>query len=197
MVNSRKKKDTTDEDIVIEDTLDGKEDTPLAVANSLKKTKEKLKQCEKEKRDYLSQLQRERAEFINSRKRDEASLREAKEYATLDVIESLLPVCDSFAMAMRDEKTWNSVDENWRKGIEYIYSQLKAVLENYGVERIEALGQPIDHRLHEALESVSVAHEADDHRVVAVLQEGYRKGERIIRPAKVRAGIFEKLDEEK
>jgi molecular chaperone GrpE len=70
-------------------------------------------------------------------------------------------------------------------GISLIYRKFQGILEAEGVTRIEAEGQVFDPQLHEA-----VTHEdSDDHasgHVIAVLRQGYKLGDRVIRPALVR-----------
>ena len=66
-----------------------------------------------------------------------------------------------------------------------IYRKLQAILEAEGVKRIEAEGQVFDPNVHEAI-SQEPAEGQESGRVIAVVQNGYMLGERVIRPAMVR-----------
>jgi molecular chaperone GrpE len=94
----------------------------------IKKLQEKLKESEKEKMEHLENLQRAKAEFLNGKRRLEEERLRDKERAVTNQIEKLLPLCDSFHMAMSDTKAWDAIDETWRKGIENIYNQLQSLL---------------------------------------------------------------------
>ncbi len=73
----------------------------------------------------------------------------------------------------------------WVDGIELIYRKLKSILEAEGLKRIEAEGQMFDPNFHEAIiQEPSEGHESG--QVIAVVQNGYTLGERVIRPAQVR-----------
>lgn len=181
----------TGEDNVDEPEIESVEE----VSNDkLKTLRDKLKVCEAEKMEHLENLQRAKAEFLNVRKRLEAEKMEAKERATDTAIENLLPMYDSFTMALANEETWNQVDENWRKGVEAIYSQLKSILQSYKVVEMNPKGQPFDPEHHEAMGYEPVEDDSQHDTVVKVLQAGFARekeeGMRYIRPARVIVGNF-------
>ncbi|OGG86120.1 nucleotide exchange factor GrpE [Candidatus Kaiserbacteria bacterium RIFOXYB1_FULL_46_14] len=150
--------------------------------DKLKKLKEKLRQCDKDKMAALEELQRQRADFLNARKRlDDERIRD-RERAKIDHIERLLPLCDSFGMALQD-KGFADLPANLQKGIRGIEGQLSSILKSYGVDEIDPQGLPFDPYQHEA-----IAQNGDGNNVAAVLQKGYKLGETIIRPAKVAVG---------
>jgi molecular chaperone GrpE len=76
-------------------------------------------------------------------------------------------------------------DEAMAKGLEMIYSDLKAVLEGHGLKPIQSVGEKFDPYLHEAvLQSVDNGHEEDT--VLEEIQRGYTLNMKVIRYAKVR-----------
>lgn len=172
--------------IVFEDELTPEDaelnDVAEAASEKVKKLKSKLKDAEEGKRKALEDLQRTRADFLNSKKRLEEQLVRDRERITTQHIEELLPLKDSFDMAMQDP-AWNAADEKWQKGVVGIHAQLTAILKNYGVTEIEALGQTFDPHLHEA-----ITQEGDGHTVQRIVQKGYRVGDVVIRPARVSVG---------
>lgn len=193
-------KDDSSQDIDLEMTGEDNRDEPdleteeTTSNNKLKTLRDKLKTCESEKMEYLEQLQRTKAEFLNARKRLEDEKLEAKERAVDKLIEQLLPMYDSFAMAMGNDDVWNSVDENWRKGVEAIYSQLKTIMQSYQVHEVNPKGEAFDPEHHEAMGHEPVDEEAKHDTVVNVLQVGFIRTtdteDRTVRPARVIVGNY-------
>ena len=134
-----------------------------------------------ERDEYLAHLQRTQAEFDNFRKRTLRDQTAYLERATAGLIEQLLPVLDSFELALNSGGT---DVERLRKGGELVYGELLGVLEKQGLERIEAHGKPFDPEEHEAVMHV----ESDDGEpgVRDVVRAGYRLKGRVIRPAMVK-----------
>lgn len=196
-------KNTDDNDIIpekdvatdVSDDSDTLDDSVIVEENALdavKKLKEKLKQANAEKQEYLVGWQRAKADLINARKRDEVERQEFIKFSNERLVESIVPVMESFDMAMANKETWEKVDKNWRVGVEYIYSQLKKVLSDAGLEEINPLGQTFDLNRDEASEYVPVEKESDHHKIVAVVQKGYNLNGKAMRPPKVRVGEFKK-----
>ncbi len=172
---------------------DGADESVVAeenVAEVIKKLREKLKICEKERREYLSGWQRAKADLINARKRDEEGIKELAKFANGALIADLLPVLESFELAMNDKVAWEKADKSWRVGVEYIYSQLKKTLADKGLEEINPLHKKFDHSLHEAVSYEPVQDEKLHHMVIEVTQKGYSLHGKVLRPAKVRVGEY-------
>lgn len=173
------------------DEVDGEgEEIDANPANALKKLREKIKKLEREKEEYLTGWQKERAESVNIRKRAEEEKKLFAQYANEGLLSDIIPTLDNFDMAMKNKEVWATLPTVWTQGIEYIYSQLLSTLETYGVKKINKVGDVFDPKLHEALETVPTENEADDHKVIEVIQPGYILGEKPIRPAKVKIGEY-------
>jgi molecular chaperone GrpE len=149
----------------------------------IKKLQDKLKRIEAEKREALEESQRIKADFLNSKRRIEEQAKDRTEREVLMFIESLLPLCDSFYMAMSNKENWEAVDKNWRIGVEGINQQLQNVLKDYQVTSFDPTGELFDPNKHEALRNQESEKEADT--VLGVIQLGYERNGNIIRPAKV------------
>jgi molecular chaperone GrpE len=104
-------------------------------------------------------------------------------------------VLDSYDMAQANKEAWEKVDQNWRMGIEYIFTQFKTVLEGEGVTQFGKVGDTFDPLLHESMEHVSVSDEKDNDKVMRVLQNGYKMHDSILRPARVHTGHFDTKSE--
>lgn len=172
------------------DDLDDSVVAEQSAAETIKKLRERLKKAEGEKQEYLTGWQRDKADFVNARKRDAAEHVEFVKFANERLIDAIIPVLDSFELAMSNKEAWEKADKNWRVGVEYISNQLRKVLADAGLEEINPTGQKFDPARDEAA-SYEPADNADkDHIILGVVQKGYSLNGRPLRPAKVRVGEF-------
>jgi molecular chaperone GrpE len=200
MVNKKDKNMSEDEfEITNENTdinepeLEELEEKQSGFNNTLR---DKLKACEAEKREILEESQRTKADFLNARRRLEEERKRDRDRYTIEHIESLIPLCDSFEVAMANKEVWEKVDENWRKGIEGINSQLHNILSGNQVYTLNPIGKPFNPNEHEAISTLPVDNENAHDTVVAVVQMGYElkkndDSRELIRPARVVIGVFE------
>ena len=121
------------------------------------------------------------ADFDNFRKRAQRDKDEARQFANQGLLEKLLPVLDNFEMALTAVK---DADSSVRDGVQMILDQLLSVLKESGVEPVDALGQPFDPNLHEALSQEETT-DAEEGTVVQQVQCGYKLNDRLVRPARV------------
>ena len=161
------------------------EDVEAESMDKIKKLQRKLKECEAEKMKHLEDLQRAKAEFLNSRKMLDEQLTRDRERITEKHVLALLPLADSFDMAMKDP-AWQQADSAWKEGIERIYAQLKNILAQNRVESFDPLGEEFNPHEHEA-----VINSGNGNTIGDVLQKGYRRDGTIIRPAMVAVGSRE------
>lgn len=159
---------------------------------TIKKLREKLRKATTEKQEYLNNWQRDKAEFLNARKRDKEASDQIVKFATEGLISELIPVLDSFTMAMNNKEAWEKVDKNWRVGVEYIFGQLKKALEENGLKEIDPIGQKFDPMRDEAIGFDSVTDEKLDHTVTSVIQKGYSVSGKTLKAPKVKVGEFKK-----
>ncbi len=143
--------------------------------------------------EYLEGWQRARAEFTNYKRRVEKEQTEAYQHATARVIGRFLDVADDLDRALGDYTALTAEGATpdaaaltkWATGVGLIQRKLQNMLDIENVARIPAEGQSFDPTLHEA-----VTHEeSDTHQpgqVIGVVRQGYRIGDRVIRPALVR-----------
>jgi molecular chaperone GrpE len=136
---------------------------------------------------YLDALQRERASFINYRRRVEQERAETYQYATTSLIKKLLPVLDDFDRALGAIPEKERKSNKWIEGVELIDKKLHSIMEQEGVEAIEALGQPFDPNVHEAVAFDDNSEGGDNVDTVSeVFANGYKLHDRVIRPAIVK-----------
>jgi molecular chaperone GrpE len=151
----------------------------------LKELRLKLKESQSESREHLTALQRSRADYVNLKKEKDQVSDVVKQKTTERIILDMLPILDSFDMAMGNTDAWNAVDQNWRVGVEYIYNQVKTALEDYSVSEISKTNVVFDPTIHEPMGTLETEDEKLDDVIEKVIQKGYKMGDKVLRPAKV------------
>ncbi|MDO8564742.1 MAG: nucleotide exchange factor GrpE [bacterium] len=160
-------------------------------AAAVRKLKEQLKSCQKERQEYLDGWQRAKADYVNAKKEEEKERSKFVKFSQETLIKELLPALDSFHIAFGNKDAWEKVDLNWRMGVQHIYTQLHSVLQKNGVTLIEPnIGDPFDPRRHSSIETVSVSNKEEDGTVRETVQKGYLLHGKVVEPAKVRIGEF-------
>ncbi len=134
--------------------------------------------------EYLDGWQRSRAEFSNYKKRVDKEAEDARARITAELVAHFLPVLDDLERALKDRPLQGD-GARWAEGIELIYRKLVALLDAEGIETIPANGQRFDPMVHEAL-TLEDSEQHDEGMVIEVIQQGYRLGDRVLRPALVR-----------
>jgi molecular chaperone GrpE len=136
------------------------------------------------------QFLRFRAEFSNYKKRVEREQIEYSGYLKGELIKKILPILDDFNHML--EKSQENVNgELVLDGANLIYDKLFQILTNEGLEKIEASGEEFDPQIHEAMMIQKTSDENENNKVINVFQEGYRIGEKLLRPSKVIVGNYE------
>jgi len=159
-------------------------------SETVKKLRERLKVCQKEKEEYLTGWQRAKADLINARKRDEEDKKEFIKFANERLFDDLIPILDSFDIAMGNKEAWEKVDKGWRGGVEYLYKELVKVMETHGLKQfVPQIGEKFDSLRHETIGTLETDDSSKDHTVAHVVKNGYILGEGVCRPAQVK--IFE------
>jgi molecular chaperone GrpE len=146
----------------------------------------KLAAAEKEKKDNWDRYLRAAADLENLRKRQKREAEDAKFEAKGKVLKEMLPVVDNLERAIEHASKGEEIDPVLRpivEGVQLVLRQFTTGFERLDVNTIEAMGQPFDPNLHEAISQ----QESDQPpgTVVQVLQRGYKSGDRLLRPALV------------
>ena len=156
----------------------------------LESVRQELAQEREKAEKYLDNWRRAQADFINFKRRTEQQQEDQAKYANAVTVMNILNVLDDMERAIQTIPT-PLAGFTWLEGIVLIYRKLQKGLEASGVAEVEAVGQPFDPNLHEA-----VMHgEGEDGRVIAQFQKGYKLHDRVIRPAMVAVGNGTKAPE--
>ncbi len=127
---------------------------------------------QKEKDKYI----RLYAEYDNFRKRSQKEREGLYDAVKCDTVAKFLPVYDNLERALKQE----TADAAYKKGVEMTMTQLAGVFEKLGVKPIEALGQPFDAKLHNAVMHVE-DESVGENTVVEEFQKGFVLGNKVIR----------------
>ncbi|MBQ2112398.1 MAG: nucleotide exchange factor GrpE [Bacteroidales bacterium] len=138
----------------------------------------------KEKDDYIRLM----AEFDNFRRRTAQEKLELVSMASTETIKGLLPILDDCERALKVLLESDDSDAA-KEGTELIFSKLMGYLKSKGLAVIEAMDQPFDTDLHEAVAQFPVQEEEKKGKVFDVVQTGYTLNGKVIRFAKVVVGI--------
>ncbi len=153
-------------------------DTSAKADSKMAKLKSELEDAKREKQENLDGWQRAKADYVNVLKRldDEKKLEKIK--GIEKAVETLLPAFDSLERAKEHGEL--------PAGFQAIVKQLESAFASLGVEAIGKVGDAFDPNLHESYGQDPAASESADNTITAVLEQGYRIADRVVRPAKVK-----------
>lgn len=134
--------------------------------------------------EFQKRYLRAQADLENFRRRTRLEKEEAAKYASLPLIEQLLPVVDNFERAIAASQT-NSDFDSLAKGVDMVFRQMSKALEEVGLQTVEAVGEPFNPEFHQAVMQVE-SDEHDEGIIVEELQKGYKLKDKIIRPSMVK-----------
>lgn len=146
------------------------------------KLKAELEKTSAEKQEYMDGWQRAKADYVNLLKRFETETKVSELRGKVGAVETLLPAFDALERA----KEHGEIPE----GFAAIARQLESAFAALGLEELGAIGETFDPALHDALGQDAAESAEADSTVTVVLEKGWRVGDSVIRPAKVRVAHF-------
>ena len=148
----------------------------------------RIAELEAEAARLKDQALRAMAEAENTRRRAQREIEDSARYAVGNFARDLLPVADNLRRALEgispEARQADPKLDKFYAGVELTERELLTVLERYNVRRVDPLGQPFDHNLHQAIMEVD-AGDKPPGTVVQVLQAGFTMHDRLLRPALV------------
>lgn len=144
----------------------------------MRKLREELSACRKEKQEYMDGWQRAKADYVNALKRFETDAKASELKGKVGAVETLLPAFDALERA----KEHGDIPE----GFLAIAKQLENAFASLGLEEIGKIGVRFNPMIHDALGQDAIDSLETDDTVTVVLEKGWKIGDVIIRPAKVR-----------
>lgn len=179
-----------DADAVGQDREAGEEteeaaDPGLSGRGSIARLQAQVDALNAEKASLFDQLLRRQAEFENYRRRIERERSEIYQRGRDDVLLQFLPVVDNFERALSSLEESEGDAEALRDGVELIHKQFVDALSKFGLKAVEAVGQAFDPHVHEAV-TTEATDKHKENTVIEEFQRGYKIGDRLLRPAKVK-----------
>ena len=146
--------------------------------------KEELTKVQAESKNNMEGWQRERAEFSNYKKRIDRENALLNQTITGSIIKKYLVILDDMELALKN-KPASTDGAAWAEGIELIARKLQSIMDSEGIERINQNKVQFDPNLHEAISNEEIPG-FESGEVIEVVRQGYKLGDRILRPAMVR-----------
>ena len=173
----------------LEEELNEEENFSKKEKKKIAKLEEELEKAKADCEHWKNEYYRAYADTKNLRSSLERDHKEALKYRAEGFIEELLPILDSFHMALGNEPTDPAL-KNYLTGFQFIYKNLVNVLTNEGVTEITPeIEKDFNPATMQAVDSVE-AEEAG--KITKVYGKGYKLRDRLIRPAMVQVSVKKK-----
>ena len=147
--------------------------------------KAEIENLQSENGELMDRLQRAQAEFENTRKRLTREKSDAREYAALGTIESLLPIVDDFERALGTP----GIDPQVQQGLEMIWKRVFEVFERAGLKQVNTEDEKFNPYLHHAVDKAAAESDEQDQTILEVFQKGYSFKDRLLRAALVKVAV--------
>ncbi|MBM3206316.1 MAG: nucleotide exchange factor GrpE [Candidatus Staskawiczbacteria bacterium] len=144
-----------------------------------------LEEIQKKSEEYLNNWKRAVADMANYRKGEVERAGHLIKYAKEDIFLGILPILDSIGLAenhMPEEIKSNE----WTKGFMQIKKQIEEFLKKEDIEEIKSVGDKFNPETMEAVSEANSEEQVESGTVVEELQKGYKIGDKLLRPARVR-----------
>lgn len=158
--------------------------TVPSAASDAAKWEADLAAARKEAAEHYDRYLRVAADFENARKRTIREKEELRQFAAARVLEDLIPVLDSLALAVGAAKAPNADLKSLIGGVDMVLTQAKAALSQHGLKELNPVAQPFDPNLHESI-AVQPSADVPEGAVATVVRTGYSLHGRVLRPASV------------
>ena len=172
------------EDKKVKKEKKSKKDSKLKEENE--KLLDQIKQLQSDNQALVDKVKLTQAELVNYRKRKDEETANMLKFANQDLITELINVVDNFERAIKlDDNDLTDELSKFLDGFKMMYANLMEILNKFGVEEINRVGEVFDPSQEQALMTDSIE-EMDDDVVTEVLLKGYKLNGRVIRPASVK-----------
>ena len=186
MVKKHKKQEAPEPEIVTEAREDKtvEELEAEAVVDPLTKLQNEIEAARTEASNNWDLYLRERADLENARKRHLRDKEEALRFANDRLLKEMIPVLDNLERAVSHAEQSDDSNQGLLEGVNMTINQFRKALEDFGVKPINAVGEPFDPNMHQAMGQVESAEQAPN-TVVTEFQRGYLLHNRLLRPSLV------------
>lgn len=175
--------DATDEEPT-DSKAEGSGESGQSTDSAIEQRDQMIELLKKELDFQKDAMLRAMAEAQNIQRRMRQQFEQEKKFATEGLIREIIPVLDNFDRTLRATENGSSL-ESVREGMEVINRQLRKALSSVDLVQIESVGAKFDPELHEAIVTIE-SDDTEPDTVVDEIESGYRIGDRVLRPARVR-----------
>lgn len=181
----------SDKETQVEEMEAASEEAQTEAVQNAEATDDTTEKLTAELHQSRDQILRQAAEFQNYRRRMEREYATQVQRGRIEVIEPMLNVLDDFrrsldaAEQVAEQSEGGAAYDALKTGVDLVYQNFSDVLQKIGVEYIEAVGQPFDENLHEALMQQPAPEGTAPGTVLAEIQRGYCLGDRVLRHSRV------------
>jgi molecular chaperone GrpE len=133
--------------------------------------------------DYKDRWMRSVADLQNYRRRTQRELDETRRVAEERVMHEMLSALDDLERALGAARDAGA-PESWTQGVQLVVNRMSEYLARQGITVLDPMGERFDPEFHDAMLEVESDALAPGH-VAQVAQRGYRRGDRVLRPARV------------
>ena len=168
----------------LENELEAPENAELeveVVQDETDQLRNELTQALEETKTHQEQYLRTLADMENLRKRTQREKEELAKFANEGILREILSVIDNLERAVEHAEQAEN-DAGLLEGVQMTLTQFTQVLNRFGVEPVEAVGQPFDPAFHQAMGQLE-SEEYPANTVVQQVQKGYQLNNRLLRPA--------------
>lgn len=151
-----------------------------SIGQSLKNVQAQLDAKDKDYRETFDRLLRITAEFENYKKRTSREMDEFRKYANQSLLKEMLSVVDHIELAIQAA----GADTGMLEGLNLTLKEFLRILDKFNVRPIEAIGQPFNPQMHEAIMQ-EATDRLPENTIVREMQKGYTINERLLRPSLV------------
>jgi molecular chaperone GrpE len=178
----------------VAERLDEDDEAAREALSDLARRAKDSERAQEELDEARNKLMRKAASLQNVRRRAREEQARSTERARAGVLRRMLEVLDDFDRSLdaanQDTEADAALDhesahESLKEGVEMVREKFLGVLRELDVEPIEAVGQPFDEQLHEAMMRQPAPDDAEPGEVLHEVQKGYRMGERVLRHSRV------------
>lgn len=150
-----------------------------------KKIDNRIHELESKIHELTTGWQRTQADFDNFRKRSEEQKKNLIQFATVDLIQDILPVLDNFQRS-NQHMPEELKNDSWARGMQFVEKQLEDILTSHGLMQMEIkVGDKFDPAKHEAIICDKCQGFKPD-QITEVVENGYLLNSKVLRPAKVK-----------
>ncbi len=157
---------------------------PSAEQILIRTLREKLEQKDAQLKEYITAYKQATADMDRERGRLKRDRERALDRDKMEVLGSLLDVLDNLGRSF-DAAGKGGEEDDLLQGLDMVLQQFRSALSAWGVEPIDALGQPFDPQLHEATAMIPATGKQEDQEVLFEERKGYRYKGQLLRPSRV------------